>query len=154
MNLGPTNFHNHDVYHWLSPLHTRLWAFGGLVRRKLASHLGKRYPSGVGVVSETCRLIAYVSGSGAVRELMPPHRRIEAHQMANRYAVPECPCANYFDPESRGAWRDSGKSGHHPVCQFERVAQRVFTKAAHRATAIKPKDDRPDRLDLLKKEEL
>lgn len=93
----------------------------------MASALVRRYAGGVGVLSATQRLFALVDPRGNVRELPPPHRRYEMWQIANRPEVPECPCANFFDPEVGGPWRErGGQAGHHPICQFDRSAARVW----------------------------
>lgn len=115
--------------HRLNTPQTKLWLFGGDIKRRMASNLAKIYKSGVGVCSATLHLIAHVDGRGNFRDLAPPHRRYEMHDVSNKPHINECQCAQYFDPESQGAWRDrpNKEREHHPYCQFDRTAMRVFT---------------------------
>jgi hypothetical protein len=104
------------------------------MKHQMASALIRRYPGGVGILSATQRLFALVDPRGNVRELPPPHKRYEMWQIANRPMVPECPCADYFDPEVEGCWRERGSNaGHHPLCQFDRSSASVFVRAAREA---------------------
>jgi hypothetical protein len=100
----------------------------------MASALVRRYPGGVGVLSATQRLFVLVNPRGDIRELPPPHRRYEMWQIANKPAQPECPCADFFDPEVGGCWRERGEqAGHHPLCQFDRHSEAVFMIAGRKA---------------------
>lgn len=121
-----TNFHDHVPIHRLNTPQTLLWLFRGDPQRRMASNLAKRYASGVGVCSATLRLIAYVAPGGGIRELTPPHKLYEMHQISNKPEVTECQCAAFFDPEVKGPWRERDTSEHHPLCQFDRVAAPVF----------------------------
>lgn len=122
-----TNYHDHVPLHRLNTPQTKLWLFGGDIRRRMASNLAKRYTSGVGVCSATLRLIAYVDPRGGIRDLPPPHKLYQMHEVSNRPMVTECQCAAFFDPEVGGPWRDRGTDEHHPMCQFDRTSQKVFS---------------------------
>lgn len=122
--------------HRLNTPQTLLWNFGGNVRRKMANHLSKRYPTGVGVLNRSQDLVAFVAPNGNIRELKPPFTRYEMWQIANRPRPLQCPCAEFFDPEIQGPWRDRGLEGeHHPFCQFDRTAQLAYTKTLREAQA-------------------
>ena len=95
-------------------------------------------------MSATLRLFATVNPLGVVRELAPPHTRYEMFQMANRpSAITECPCANFFDPEVGGAYRERGK-GHHPLCQWVAEAKPLWDLGVDRSKAGLPTHERPD----------
>lgn len=130
MSERTTNYHDHVPIHRLNSPQTVLWLYKGNVQRRMASNLSKRYKAGVGVCSATLRLIAYVDPNGGVRELAYPHKKYEMHQISNQPLLTECQCAAFFDPESGGAWRKRddklSRGEHHPMCQFERVGQKVF----------------------------
>lgn len=121
-----TNYHDHVPIHRLNTPQTKLWLFGGDIRRRMASNLSKKYPSGVGVCSATLRLIAYVDPRGGIRELMPPHKLYKMHEVSNQPMVTECQCASFFDPEVGGPWRERDTYEHHPMCQFDRVSAPVY----------------------------
>lgn len=135
--------------HRLNTPQTKVWLISEGAKRQIAAALVRRYPGGVGVLSATQRLFALVDPRGNVRALPPPHRRYEMWQISNRPDLPECPCANFFDPEVGGAWRECGyEAGHHPLCQFDRTSEKVFVLAAERANGrlnqgLAPQD-RPD----------
>lgn len=124
-----TNYHDHVPIHRLNQPQTVLWLFGGEVKRRMASNLAKRYPAGVGIVSATLYLIAYVDPRGGFRDLPPPHKRYVMPEISNRPMVGECQCAGFFDPEVGGPWRERGTDEHHPMCQFDRVAGIVYKQA-------------------------
>lgn len=135
--------------HRLNSPQTLIWLISPHVKRQIASNLSKKYQGGVGVLSATQRLIAKVDPRGNVQELPPPHVRYEMWQIANRPMETECPCADFFDPEVEGAWRDRGGSGgHHPLCQFDKTSGVVFNRAAREAhqRLVKggPAQERPD----------
>lgn len=135
--------------HRLNSPQTKMWLISLHAKRQMASELARKYRGGVGVLSATQRLIATVDPRGAVTELAPPHRRFEMWQLANRPQVPECPCANYFDPEVEGPWSERGEgAGHHPLCQFDQMSQSVFSRAAKEAHSRisrgGPAQERPD----------
>jgi hypothetical protein len=120
--------------HRLNTPQTKLWLIFPSMKSQMASALVKKYPGGVGILSATQRLFALVDPRGNVRDLPPPHRRYEMWQIANQPRVPECPCADYFDPEVAGCWRERGENaGHHPLCQFDRSSATVFVRAAREA---------------------
>lgn len=120
--------------HRINTPQIKVWLINPEFKRVLGAALIRRYPTGVGVLSPTLRLFALVNPKGVVRELPPPHNRYEMWQIANAPEVPECACANFFDPEVGGAWRErGGDAGHHPLCQFDKTALRVFVKAADAA---------------------
>jgi hypothetical protein len=125
------------------------WLASPHIRNTLAKAFLRRYPGGYGVLSATLRLFSVVDPRGNIRELPPPHKLFEFHQIANRPELPVCQCASFFDPEVGGAWRErGGEKGHHPLCQFDRTAQTVFVQAAqsanHRLSEGKAPQARPD----------
>lgn len=124
--------------HRLNQPLTKMWLIGGPVRRSMAAALVRnKYRGGCGVCSATNYLMAVVDPRGIVREIPPPLRRFELWQMANApvpEAGDECPCLGFFDPEVQGEWRERGPlAGHHPLCQWDRTAKKVFTLAQGRA---------------------
>lgn len=127
-----TNLHDHVPYHKLTEAQGRAWIFPGEVgvniRRSMCSQLAKMYPtSGVGVCSPTMKLIAYVQPNGSTRFLTAPFKVIPISAIANKPKEAECPCQDFFDPEVKGPWRQRSSGKHHPFCQYEKDAQRVFT---------------------------
>jgi hypothetical protein len=143
--------------HRLNTPQTKVWLISPHGRNSMAVALARMYPGGVGVLSATQRLFAVVDPKGNVRELPPPHNRYEMWQIANAPRVPECPCANFLDPEVQGPWRErGGNAGHHPLCQFDRTAAHVFVKAAETANQRLerggPAQERPDEWLRLRKE--
>lgn len=126
MTEHTTNYHDHVPIHRLNTPQTKLWLFGGDIKRRMASNLSKRYRAGVGVCSATLRLIAYVDPRGGIRDLPPPHKLYKMHEISNQPLVSECQCAGYFDPEVKGAWRERATTDHHPLCQFDRTSMPVF----------------------------
>lgn len=135
--------------HRLNTIQTKLWIMSEHLKRQMASNLARMYHGGVGVLSATQRLIAKVDPKGRIQELPPPHHRFEMWQIANRPQLPECPCASFFDPEVGGEWRERGENeGHHPFCQFDRTAQKVFVRAGGEANSRRvrggPAQERPD----------
>lgn len=121
-----TNYHDHVPIHRLNTPQTKLWLFGGDIKRRMASNLSKRYRAGVGVCSATLRLIAYVDPHGNFRDLPPPHKLYAMHQVSNQPLVTECQCASFYDPEVKGAWRERDTTEHHPMCQFDPTSAPVF----------------------------
>jgi len=121
--------------HRLNIPRTKLWLISPTNRRRTAESLAKIYRGGVGVCSATLYLIAFVDPRGNIRDLVSPLRRYELWQIANKpKAITECPCREYFDPEVQGPYSERGSNaGHHPLCQFERTAQKVFVEAQGRA---------------------
>ena len=136
--------------HKFTPNLTRAWLFGGQLQKALATKLAKDYPSGVGVVSATMYLIAYVQPNGAVRELLPPFRRYERWQMANAPEHQMCECQQWIDTETGEAWKVRNPQKHHPVCTWRRMAARVFDR--HNQEALSGKA-RPDLLSRISREE-
>jgi hypothetical protein len=135
---------NHVPLHRLNQVLTRIWMFEEThqARRQLVKSLNKRYPSGVGVVSATLFLIAFIAPNQSVRNLMPPFRKYEMWQMNNKPAPPECACANFVDPENDcRPWRERGSREHHPVCQFERTSSKVFERMVNRPAGKERPDD-------------
>ncbi len=124
------------------PLHrlntplTKIWLISKMMQRRLATAIVKKrgYTGGVGICAANMDLIALVDPAGRVRELPPPFRRYELWQTANQPAAQiDCPCGDFFDPESGGPWRERGGHDHHPLCQFEMTAGKTFTQAQGRA---------------------
>lgn len=143
--------------HRLNRPQTKIWLISEHARRQIASNLARQYRGGVGVLSATQLHFAFVDPRGAITELKLPLRRYEMWQIANRPQVLECPCANYFDPEVEGPWRERGSEGHHPLCQFDRTSQSVFSRAAKEAHARiargGPAQERPDEWIKIREEE-
>lgn len=101
------------------------------MRRQIAATLIRLYPQGVGVLSWSCHLFAYVNPRGAIVEQVQPFKHFQMWEIANKPEAPQCQCANFFDPEVQGAWKERGGGlGHHPLCQYDRTAVKVFDKAA------------------------
>lgn len=131
------------------PLHkfteglTTAWLYGGDIRKALVNRLLKDYPSGVGVVTATMCLIAYVAPNGSVRELSPPFRRYHRWEMTNQPSHSECECGNWLDPESGECWKKH-HAGHHPVCCWRKGCNYIFDK--YNNEAIRNKNIRPDML--------
>lgn len=129
-----TNYHDHVALHRLNSPQTVLWLLGGETRRRMAANLVRRYPSGLGVLSATLHLIAYVNPRGGIRELPPPHRRYQMHEISNQPTLVECQCASFYDPESGGPWRDRQSNEHHPMCQFEKFSIEIYDQASRLGT--------------------
>lgn len=141
-----TNLHDHVPYHKLTEAQGRAWCFlgarGDQIRRSMASQLAKMYPSGVGLCSSTMKLVAYIEPSGRFRMLVAPFKTIPISAIANKPRERECPCQQFFDPEIKGPWKDRSNGKHHPFCQYEKDAARVFTevyKAKHGGVIIDSK---------------
>lgn len=121
------------------PLHrlnipkTKLWLISKVWRNTLATNLARHYRGGVGVCAATLRLIAFIDPRGNIRELTRPFKKYEMWQIANKPAIPECPCMDYYDPEVGGPYRERGDRSHHPFCQFEQTAGAVFKESQGRA---------------------
>ncbi len=135
--------------HLFTRVETALWVAGGQTQRALAAKLANQYRTGVGVLSCTYLLIAYVQPNGLVRLLAPPFQRFEPYQIANKPRTDECACADFFDPETGGPWRNRGSEDHHPVCMFDRHALRVAVGNNRLHAEGKA---RPDTLDRLREE--
>lgn len=130
-----TNLHDHVPYHKLTEAQGRAWCLpahvGDNVRRSMASQLAKMYPTaGCGVCSPTMKLVAYVSPQGALRLLTAPFKVIPISAIANKPSTSDCPCQQFYDPEVRGPFRSraDASSRHHPFCQYEKDASRVFAE--------------------------
>ena len=134
-----TNLHNQEVFHKLTERQARAWCLpgkvGAEVRRKMASQLAQMYPqNGCGVCSPLMHLVAYVSPRAELRMLMAPFRVIPISAIANKPAVKDCPCLEFFDPEVKGSWRERSEveraryGGHHPMCQYQRTSAEVFAE--------------------------
>lgn len=142
--------------HRLNTPQTKVWLISLEARRQIANALALKYRGGVGVLTATQRLFALVDPRGAIQELAPPHRRYEMWQIANRPQAPECPCADYIDPEVQGPWRERGSDLHHPLCQFDKTAASVFVRAAREAhariSAGMGPQERPDEWNRMREE--
>jgi hypothetical protein len=139
--------------HRFNQIQSHVWITNPIARRVMASELVKRYPGGVGVLDWKLRLICRVQPNGAVEILRPPYQRYEMWQVANAPKAEACPCGDFFDPESKGPWKDRARPGeHHPFCQFDRTAIRVFDAAMNQVkSGAKP---RPDEWQRLREREL
>lgn len=148
--------------HRLNSGHIRGWLTITVVRREMASFLGKTYKTGVVVLSPTLRAFALVSPTGAITELPPPHKKFEFWQIANKPSAryQECACRNFWDPASGGPWgaRDKERVAdiHHPHCQGRQVASLAWNRAYESATARQAEkrspQERPDEWDRQAKE--
>ena len=122
--------------HRLNVPRTKMWLISDANKRRTSDALSKLYRGGVGVCSATLRLMALVAPNGTYRELAPPFRKYEMWQIANKPHTLglECQCAEYFDPEVGGPYRERGPAaGHHPMCQFDQTSSVVFREAQGRA---------------------
>lgn len=127
---------------------------GTNMRAALASTISKTYRTGVVVLSPTLYAIATVDPRGRITELQPPFQQFEMWQVCNKPSVryDQCACRNYWDPEVQGPWRmrekERGMDIHHPHCQFDRTAKKVWTtnyRTGHeRAAADLNPQARPD----------
>lgn len=117
--------------HRLNQPRTKMWLISVTNKRRTAAALARIYRGGVGVCSATLYLIAVVNPDGTYRELTSPFKRYEMWQIANKPEAigVECPCADYYDPEVGGPYRERGVNGHHPMCQFDMTSQAVFKQA-------------------------
>ena len=141
----------HIPLHRLNIPQTKCWMMAGSLRAQMAGELARKYPSGVGVLECALQLIAYVLPNGSVRELAPPFKRFHMHDIANQPAIPDCICAQFFDPESSGTWKQSGKPGHHPLCQFDPTAMPVYRHLMQLHLNKDPEAERPDAWDRARK---
>ena len=118
--------------HRLNTPQTKLWNFGGIIQRKMASQLGRRYRrSGVGVLDYRQNLVAFVNPTGGIRMLKPPFQFYPMWMIANKPRPLECPCADFIDPENQASWKERGTAEHHPLCQFDRHARAVYRRIKH-----------------------
>lgn len=132
--------------HILTQEQTKAWFLFPAARPMIASHLGKKYRCGCGVLAFTWTwlyLIAYVSPDGNLRELQRPFRSYShSHpDITNKAPSPECECQNWIDPEVQGPWRERGTGTHHPMCQFKPTAVRVYghiIEARRRGEQVRP----------------
>jgi hypothetical protein len=114
--------------HRLNTPQTKLWNFGGILQRKMASQLARKYRTGVGLLDFRQLLIAYINPTGGVRTLAPPHQFYPMWMIANAPRPLECPCADFIDLENQAPWRERGTSQHHPMCQFDKHSQAVYRR--------------------------
>lgn len=127
--------------HRLNSGHIRAWLLIPMLKREMASFLGKTYRTGCVVLSPTLHAFALVSPNGVVTELPPPHRKYQFWQIANKPSLRagECACRNFWDPETQGAWGDRDRERerdiHHPHCQSREVAGKAWQIAFESATA-------------------
>ena len=118
---------------------TRAFFVPAFRERMVQNWLQKYGRQGVGLCTNTLRLIAYVRPNGTLHELKPPFVRFRMWQMANAPRVfsaeQPCACAGFFDPEVQGPWKERGlhPRHHHPFCQFSPSAESVFMQAAEAA---------------------
>jgi hypothetical protein len=140
--------------HRLNTAQARSWLLLPIVRREMASWLGKNYKTGVVVLSPELRAFALVSPRGQITALRWPYQKYEFHQIANKPSLryKECACRDFWDPESGGAWgerdRERNADIHSPFCQGREVAQTVWNHAYKVATSRvaegKVPEPRPD----------
>ena len=112
--------------HRLNKPQSQLWFIN---HRQIAAELVRLYPGGVGVLVWSQHLIAVVNPRGAATPMPPPFKWYPIWMIANKPTPPECPCADYIDPEVQGPWRERGTDEHHPHCQFEKTAVKGFLTA-------------------------
>lgn len=133
---------------------TKLWLISPVGKREMANMMAKTYKTGVVVLSHQLHAIAVVDPRGVPRDLAPPFQQFEMWQIANKPSIrhDECACRNFYDPAAGGPWKDRsevrGKDLHHPFCQFDRTAMRVYKdsqkSAVHRGKEGKSYQIRPD----------
>lgn len=117
------------------------WIAGKNLKRELASMICKTWRSGAVVLSPTLYAIATVDPRGNINDLPPPYQQFEMWQVCNKPSVryDECACREYYDPEVLGPWKlrekERGLDIHHPHCQFDRTASRVWVKNLRDASA-------------------
>jgi hypothetical protein len=119
------------MYRLEKEIYTILWIKGGQARDLIAQTVHKMFPEGVGVCSDTCRLMGFVNPRGGVREVPQPWPEYPIHVMANNPrpeigSDEECPCFGFLDPEVGGPWRERGLNQHHPFCMYEKGAGRRY----------------------------
>lgn len=125
--------------HRLNTPQTILWHRGDVIRRPMAALLiSKFYRGGCGILDARNDLIAMIDPRGTIHHMKPPFRRFRMHEIANRPAVPVCQCAEFFDPESQGKWKQRNTTRHHPMCQFVKYAEATFE------AAMRVKEENPD----------
>lgn len=147
--------------HRLNTPQMKMWLASESWKREQASRLSARYREGVGVLSPTMYLFALVDPRGNIRELPPPLHRYQMWQIANQPTVELCPCGEFFYPEVQGPWKlnpEFERGVHHPLCQFDPHATRVFKRAATMAferleQGAEDPQARPDEWDKIRKEE-
>jgi hypothetical protein len=130
----------------------KMWLASESWKREQAARFRDKYRGGVGLLSPTMYLFATVDPRGNIRELAPPFHRYEMWQTANQPEIERCPCGDYYDPEVGGPWRDRPeyeRGVHHPFCQFDPHAKKVFHKAAELAVTrleqgARDAQERPD----------
>lgn len=134
------NFEGYPL-HRLNTGHIRAWLLIPMMKREMASFLGKTYRTGCVVLSPSLYAFALVAPNGVITELPPPHRKFQFWQIANKPSLRagECACRNFWDPETQGAWgsRDYERERdiHHPHCQAREVATAAWNTAHRSATA-------------------
>jgi len=69
--------------HALSRPQTKLWLLDPGARNDMATILAKKYPGGVGVLSDTKLLMALVDPLGILQELEPTYRRYQEGPIAD-----------------------------------------------------------------------
>lgn len=147
--------------HRLNTPQMKMWLISESWRREQAARLSEMYRGGVGVLSPTMFLFATVDPRGVITERQPPYNRYQMWQIANQPETESCPCGDYFDLEVKGPWREHPKYErglHHPLCQFDKHATKVFQRAASLAgerldRGEKESQARPDEWNRLRDEE-
>jgi len=127
--------------HRLNSAHMLAWLMFPVVRRQMASWMGKHYKTGTVVLSPTLLAIATVAPNGIITELRPPHRKFEFWQCDNKPSAiyGECACRKYWDPESQDEWgkrdKERGRDIHHPFCQGRQTSGATWQQAYDSATS-------------------
>jgi hypothetical protein len=130
------------------------WLMYPVIRRQMASWMGKNYRTGVVVLSPTLYAIATVTPTGSINPLAPPFKQFEFWQIDNKPSLKysECACRNFWDPESEGPWglrdKERGRDIHHPFCQGRQSAVKTWGQAKvtaeHNLEEKKKAQSRPD----------
>ena len=155
---------NHKPIHRMDGTQGKAWLMGGELRRVLGSWLLTQYPQGCGITEDTYHLVGWCDDRGQVFDLMPPYRTIHYSRIANKPAVQACPCAEFYDPESNGPWRNRGDAkarDHHPLCQYDQHSTQIWGELQRRgflppdgviATHAERKVARPDEWNNIREE--
>jgi len=135
------------MYHQLTNNQTKLWLLGGDTRREIAANIATHYHGErpVGVVAWRGQLIAWIGTRGEVKLLSPPFQRVHRNAVENSPAPQSCACAEYYDPEVGGPWKNRDlPNSHHPYCQFDKTSHTVFGAMMRKACQSGANALRPD----------
>lgn len=145
-NMYRGDIQNKPLFRLERESHTIHWIRGTAAKRLIADALIKLYPEGVGVCSDTCRLMGYVLPGGRVIDIPQPWPYKPIHVMVNNpepsldeSSPTACPCMGFVDPEVGGPWRLRGLREHHPLCMYREGAMRRYVHFVNLGTSkIRP----------------